>query len=96
MNQPSGADLFPRFIEQPLRVDLNLPGPDAQQLDAWLDLSELHAHLSEFYSHTGRPSVGLEVLIRMLIVGYCYGIRSERRLFESGFEALPGRRFGRW
>jgi transposase len=31
----------------------------------------------------GRPSVDPELLIRMLIVGYCFGIRSERRLCEE-------------
>lgn len=54
-----------------------------RQIDALLDLSELRNHLSTSYSHTGRPSVDPEVLLRMLIVGYCYGIRSERRLCEE-------------
>ena len=40
-------------------------------------------HLAPFYSTTGRPSVEPELLIRMLIIGYCYGIRSERRLCEE-------------
>jgi transposase len=39
--------------------------------------------LADFYSHTGRPSVDPELLIRMLLVGYCFGIRSERRLCEE-------------
>ena len=54
-----------------------------RQIDPFLDLSDLRKHLSSFYSHTGRPSVDPEVMIRMLIVGYCYGIRSERRLCEE-------------
>jgi len=54
-----------------------------RQIDALLDLSELRHHLSPFYSHTGRPSIDPEVMLRMLIVGYCYGIRSERRLCEE-------------
>jgi transposase len=41
-------------------------------------LSDLHKELQTFYSHTGRPSIDPELLIRMLIIGYCYGIRSER------------------
>ena len=41
-------------------------------------LSDLHRELAPYYSHTGRPSVDPELMIRMLIVGYCYGIRSER------------------
>jgi transposase len=36
-----------------------------------------------FYSDTGRPSIEPELMIRMLIVGYCFGIRSERRLCEE-------------
>jgi transposase len=52
-------------------------------IDRFLDLSELRRHLAAFYSHTGRPSVDPELMIRMLIVGYCFGIRSERRLCEE-------------
>lgn len=52
-------------------------------IDACLDLSGLRQHLAEHYSHTGRPSVDPELMIRMLIVGYSYGIRSERRLCEE-------------
>lgn len=48
-----------------------------------LDLSGLRRHLEPFYSHTGRPSIDPELMIRMLIVGYCYGIRSERRLCDE-------------
>jgi len=52
-------------------------------VDRFLDLSELRQHLAPFYSHTGRPSVDPELMIRMLLVGYCFGIRSERRLCEE-------------
>ena len=52
-------------------------------IDQFLDLGELHQHLAPHYSHTGRPSVDPALLIRMLIVGYCFGIRSERRLCEE-------------
>jgi transposase len=52
-------------------------------IDRFLDLSELRQHLSQFYSHTGRPSIDPELMIRMLIVGYSFGIRSERRLCEE-------------
>ena len=54
-----------------------------RKIDPLLDLSELRESLSPFYSHTGRPSIDPEVMLRMLIVGYCYGIRSERRLCEE-------------
>ncbi len=54
-----------------------------RSIDRFVDLTSLRTHLAEFYSHTGRPSVDPELLIRMLLVGYCFGIRSERRLFEE-------------
>jgi transposase len=52
-------------------------------IDCFFDLSELRHHLALFYSHTGRPSIDPELMIRMLIVGYSFGIRSERRLCEE-------------
>lgn len=48
-----------------------------------LDLTDLRHHLTDYYSHTGRPSIDPELMIRMLIIGYSYGIRSERRLCEE-------------
>src|SRR4051794_35892517 len=54
-----------------------------RSIERFVDLSDLRRHLAPFYSATGRPSVDPELLIRMLIVGYCYGIRSERRLCEE-------------
>jgi len=52
-------------------------------VDRFLDLGELRKHLAPFYSHTGRPSIDPELMIRMLIVGYCFGIRSERGLCDE-------------
>ena len=52
-------------------------------IDRCLDLGELRQHLVPFYSHTGRPSIDPELMVRMLIVGYSFGIRSERRLCEE-------------
>ena len=49
----------------------------------FLDLSSFRQHMEPFYSPVGRPSVDPELMIRMLIVGYCFGIRSERRLCEE-------------
>ena len=43
-------------------------------------MAEVREKLGPFYSEVGRPSIDPELMIRMLIVGYCYGIRSERRL----------------
>jgi len=52
-------------------------------IDRYFDLGDLREQLAPFYSHTGRPSIDPELMIRMLIVGYCFGIRSERRLCEE-------------
>jgi transposase len=54
-----------------------------RSIDRFVDLTGLRLHLSAFYSTTGRPSIDPELMVRMLIVGYCYGIRSERRLCEE-------------
>ena len=43
-----------------------------RSIDRFVDLSSIRAHLADFYSHTGRPSVDPELLIRMLLVGYCF------------------------
>jgi transposase len=51
-----------------------------RKLDAVLDLGDLRAELTPFYSHTGRPSIDPELMLRMLIVGYVFAIRSERQL----------------
>ena len=46
-------------------------------------LADVRERLEPFYSEIGRPSIDPELMIRMLIVGYCYGIRFERRLCEE-------------
>ena len=51
-----------------------------RDIDRLLDFTELREHLAPYYSHTGRPSVDPELMIRMLLIGYCCGIRSERQL----------------
>jgi transposase len=52
-------------------------------IDRHLDLDDFRQSLKPFYSQMGRPSVDPELMIRMLIVGYCMGIRSERRLCDE-------------
>ena len=70
------ARLFYEFdLDERVPVDHLL-----RKIDSVLDLSGLHRQLAPSYSYTGRPSVDPELMIRMLLVGYCYGIRSERRL----------------
>ena len=52
-------------------------------MDSFVDLSSIREHLRPFYSDMGRPSIDPELMIRMLIIGYTHGIRSERRLCEE-------------
>jgi transposase len=54
-----------------------------RSIDRWIDFSCIEEKTRDLYSHTGRPSVDPEVLIRMLVVGYLYGITSERRLCQD-------------
>ncbi len=54
-----------------------------RSMNRFVDLSSIRAHLADLYSHTGRPSVDPELPILMLLIGYCFGIRSERRLCEE-------------
>ena len=70
-------------------VILSTIGPDGKvvppdhlvrQVEGVLDLSWVHKELAPYYSHTGRPSIDPVLMIRMLIVGYVFAIRSERRL----------------
>lgn len=51
-----------------------------RQIDGVLDLDWVHEELAPYYSHTGRPSIDPVLMIRMLIVGYVFAIRSERQL----------------
>ncbi len=54
-----------------------------RSIDRFVDLGSIRAHLAGFCSHTGRPSADPELLTRMLLIGYCFGMRSERRLCEE-------------
>ncbi|NSX57046.1 transposase [Parasulfitobacter algicola] len=72
-------NLFYRF-----RIEDHVPQDHLlRRIDWLLDFDGIRADLAELYSHTGRPSVDPELMLRMLLVGYLYGIRSERRLVEE-------------
>jgi transposase len=60
--------------------DVVPPDHLVRKIDAVLDLGWVHRELAPYYSHTGRPSIDPELMIRMLIVGYVFAIRSERML----------------
>ena len=79
----------PRQVEQcalfyEFSLDAHVPGDHLlRSIERFVDLSEVRRELAPFYSSTGRPSVDPELMVRMLIVGYCFGIRSERRICEE-------------
>ena len=79
----------PRQVEQGVlfynfSLDGHVPADHLlRSIDRFVELSELRRELAPFYSTLGRPSIDPELMIRMLIVGYCFGIRSERRLCEE-------------
>jgi transposase len=54
-----------------------------RSIDRFVELSEIRRQLEPYYSAIGRPSIDPELMIRMLLVGYCCGIRSERRLCQE-------------
>ena len=65
-------------------IEDHVPGDHVlRAIDRVIDLSSVRTHLTEFYSSTGRPSIDPELMMRMLLVGYVMGIRSERRLCEE-------------
>ena len=75
------ASLFYSF-----RLDDMVPkGHLLRRIDVFVTavLGDLHKQLGPFYSEIGRPSIDPELLIRMHLVGYCFGIRSERKLCEE-------------
>ena len=79
----------PRQVEQgalfyEFSLDTHVPDDHLlRAIDRFVDLSSLRRDLAPFYASTGRPSVDPELMIRMLLIGYCLGIRSERRLCEE-------------
>lgn len=79
-----GKQAEPEQLFYDFRLDDHVPAtPLLRQIDVFVDLDSVRRDLKPFYSRIGRPSVDPELMIRMLIIGYCYGIRSERRLCED-------------
>ena len=77
--QASPARLFYDFC-----LDEHVPADHLlRQIDVFVDLESIRQDLKPYYSSIGRPSIDPELMIRMLIIGYCLGIRSERRLCEE-------------
>ena len=79
-----GAQVVPDRLFYDFCLDDHVPCDHLlRRIDRFLDLSSVRVELSDHYSHIGRPSIDPELMIRMLIVGYSLGIRSERRLCEG-------------
>ena len=83
----------PRQVEQGMlfynfSLDAHVPADHLlRSIDRFVELSELRRELAPFYSSLGRPSVAPELMIRMLIIGYCFGqtidLAPSRRLCQS-------------
>src|SRR5688572_22527730 len=54
-----------------------------RRISAAVDFSFVRPLCRPFYSHTGQPSIDPVVLFKMLLIGYLYGITSERRLAQE-------------
>jgi transposase len=77
--QVEQAALFYEFsLERHIPADHLL-----RSIDRFVDLEQVRQDLAPFYSSIGRPSIDPELMIRMLLIGYCFGIRSERRLCDE-------------
>jgi transposase len=75
------ASLFYRF-----RLDDRIPKDHLlRRIDVFVTpvLADMREQLKPYYSVIGRPSIDPALMIRMLIVGYCYGLRSERQLTQE-------------
>jgi transposase len=63
------------------RLDEAVPADHPiRQIASVLDLCWVHSELAPFYPNVGRPSIDPALMIRMLIIGYVFAIRSERAL----------------
>src|SRR3954466_16323706 len=77
--QVEQAALFYEFsLEKHIPADHLL-----RSIDKFVDFHEIKRDLAPFYSNIGRPSIDPELIIQMLLIGYCFGIRSERRLCDE-------------
>jgi len=78
--QVEQAALFYEFSLERHIPPVHLP----RSVDRFVELGDLRGELASFYSSIGRPSIDPELMIRMLLIGHCCGIRSERRLTQIG------------
>lgn len=77
MNSPQNA-LTSDFLQNTFGS-----GHMLREIDLFLDVDGMREALRHFHSHMGRPSIDPELIIRMMVIGYVMGIRSERRLYDE-------------
>jgi transposase len=76
-----GMQAAPEQLFYDFCLEDHVPGDNMlRRIDDFLDLDNIRRELKPFYRTIGRPSVDPALMIRMLVIGYCFGIRSERRL----------------
>jgi transposase len=76
-----GTQAAPARLFYDFSIDDHVPADHLlRQIERFLELGSVRRELAGHYSRIGRPSIDPELMIRMLIVGYCFAIRSERRL----------------
>jgi transposase len=76
-----GRQKAPEKLFYQFRLEDHVPSDHPlRQLDAVLNFDRTRTMLAGHYSRVGRPSIDPELMLRMLLVGYAYGIRSERQL----------------
>ena len=79
-----GRQAAPAKLLYDFEIESHVPGDHLlRRVDRFLDLEDIRARLQPFYSHLGRPTIDPELSVRMLLIGYLTGIRSERRLCEE-------------
>jgi transposase len=76
-----GRQNAPEKLFYQFRLEDHVPADHPlRQLDAVLNFDQTRTVLAGHYSPIGRPSIDPELMLRVLLVGYAYGIRSERQL----------------
>jgi transposase len=79
LKKETQAALFYEFC-----LEDHVPGDHLlRSVDRFVDLGDMRKYLAPFYSEIGRPSIDPELMIRILLIGYIMGIRSERRLCDE-------------
>ena len=79
-----GTQTAPAQLFYDFDLERHVPsGHMLREIDHFLDVGGMREAVRPFYSHMGRPSIDPELIIRMLVIGYVMGIRSERRLCDE-------------